>query len=276
MKIRIILGVLTLFSMGAGYSFFYQSGDEAEAHAILRPFYDETENVTRWGVIEDSGHIGPHLLSSPYVVGNAVRMDFDQNVRIKYGHLTHDGQLANYYPGLSINSSRVGYTIRAMRDPYLRIQIRIDKNKDGTRPYDIPPPGGHDAFVTSWTETPNDETGFDDIKIIQIGNRISLYFDGHDEFGVKHEYLGLPKLVATHGVQTRYVYPGASKDATEIHFDLFSSYGDPIEQLPPNCRLTLERRYKGPEKLIDVDPCDPRITKMPNGNYWFNGKFEIR
>lgn len=119
MKIRIILGVLTLFSMGAGYSFFYQSGDEAEAHAILRPFYDETENVTRWGVIEDSGHIGPHLLSSPYVVGNAVRMDFDQNVRIKYGHLTHDGQLANYYPGLSINSSRVGYTIRTMRDPYL-------------------------------------------------------------------------------------------------------------------------------------------------------------
>jgi hypothetical protein len=222
-----------------------------EAHGIFRPVDDGT-GATKWEFVQDASHYGPLFLGEPYIVGNAVKADFNEQVNIFSGHLTHDGQLASFPPGLSINTTGISFRIWELREPMLRIQLRLN---DGT--------------VTSWTETPTDSTGFDVLAVIQNGNEFEINF-------MLHSYLGTPEINPPAGYKAGYIYPGSAADPNTVKFALFDNQGNAVNTLPNNFRVMIERRVDMEQKRVAVNPTDPRLHQINAANYWFSGDFLSR
>lgn len=223
-----------------------------EAFGIFRPVDDGT-GLTKWEFVQDASHFGPLFLGEPYIEGNAVKADFTEAVNIFSGQLTHDGQLASFPPGLSINTTGISFSIWEMRKPVLLFQIRLN-----------------DGHVTSWTETPTGSTNFDTIVTTQNGNEFELFF-------VDHEYLNAPFVTeAPEGYTVKTVYPGKTLHPHIVRLKVFDSAGNPVTTLPNNFRVMIQRDVDMEEVRVRVHPTDPRLHQIQAPNYWFSGDFLSR
>lgn len=221
--------------------------------AIVEP-YDDGGGNTAWRYIVDSAHQQPVYLQDPVISANglSIELNYDSQIdKILAGWVVCDGQINQFEPGLSMNTSKLLISPKEKRRA--RASFRLVRSGGSWNRSFIETPT--DGLDTSWDTYTVTETTAETIEIVSNSR----------------SYIGYPHVqVDDREMLIRQDYTGAANYNTTIRVRKMDFNGN-LDAWVNGDALLVNWDVDQPDTLIQMQANDPRFHQLTGANYWVGG-----